>query len=89
MADVFFSTLHAYADQAAHQGNFGPGEAEIIRFRINRCAQHYAVYLRHEIRGHWENQFRPKCVANLNDNQVVIVCDWKMKFLMSVFREHG
>ena len=87
MADTLFAILRAYAHQIVEQGLVTQKVAEIMEYRINKCAQNYAVYLRHEIRGYWESQIRPNCVASLAQHQVVIVCDWKMKFLMTVLRE--
>lgn len=58
-----------------------------MKWRIEQCISKNAVYLRHEVRGYWEGAVRQKYIDRLGPHQVVIVLDWKMKFLMSLFRE--
>lgn len=83
--EVFFATLSALVGQAAPSLT-AEALAE-LRWRTKVCASRCRIFLRHEIRGHWEGRQRKIYVASLQDHQAIAVGDWKMKFLMSVFRE--
>ena len=85
--DVLFESLDALTSEAITRGKLSLKDAADMEFRITECKQLHTAYLRHEIRGHWESSIRPDCIANLQPHEVVVVMDFKMKFLMAVFRE--
>ena len=59
----------------------------LLPCQVARCKSRFNVYLRHVIRGHWERAVRPRLLEGLLPHEVLLVCDFKMKFLMAVFRE--
>ena len=81
-AEVFFASLRALQAQAKASKKLSADDSVDMEWRINQCIQLYGQYLRHEIRGHYEKGVRPDLVSKLEKHQVILVWDWKMKFLM-------
>ena len=58
-----------------------------LRELTRRSSQKLLVYYHHMVRAAHEAATMTKLLNALEDDQVVLVADWKMKFLMSLFRE--
>ena len=81
-ADIFFASLVDLAKRIPDADR----KAEVV-WRTQQCIKKYGVYFRHEVRGHWEAYVKSQLVENMGESTIGIWCDWKMKFLMSLFRE--
>jgi hypothetical protein len=58
-----------------------------FKFKIDRFKAKLESYVTHIIRGTYENQVRGIVTGKMRENGAIIVADWKMKWLMEVFRE--
>ena len=62
-------------------------ELRHIRELASRCTTRLRHYYAHEVRGVNEAHVMCRLLDELGDDEVILVADWKMKFLMSCFRE--
>ena len=58
-----------------------------LRELVRRSSEKLETYYHHMLRAAHEAATMSRLLDGLEDDEVVLVADWKMKFLMSVFRE--
>ena len=56
-------------------------------YLLSVCKQKSVLYRNHILRGVHECSVRGRILASLKPNQVLVICDWKMKWLVQFFRE--
>ena len=71
----------------AAKGKLAGPQREDVDWQVDRFEEKHNTLISHLIRGSWEINHKNKVFRDLPVGHVIEVQDWKMKFIMLLFRE--
>ena len=84
---VIILMIQGMINKLSAQDTLTAKQIEDLQWRLDKYERNYNQYIGHIIRGYHEIKCKKQVYENLQVGDVIEVSDWKMKFMMLLFRE--